>query len=88
MLKLLGSNWEAKSGEGLKHLDNFLEANLEAQMVQDEIKIDRELKNVPEAEFENLLNETLYPPLRTRIVIGNKKKIGVIRVKPQTMKIM
>jgi len=57
MLRMLGGNWGAKKGESLKSLDNFLEANLEAQMIQDELKIDSQLENVPDEEFENLLNE-------------------------------
>ena len=46
-------------GASLRIIDNFLEANLEAQMIQDELNIDKDLENVPEEEFEALLNETL-----------------------------
>lgn len=46
-------------GGSLRIIDNFLEANLEAQMIQDELNIDKDLENVPEEEFEALLNETL-----------------------------
>ena len=44
----------------LFNIDNFLEANLDAQLIHDEIKIDRELENVPEEEMEFLLNQTLF----------------------------
>ena len=59
MLRLLGGNWEAKMGENLKILDNFLEANLDAQLIQDELRMDQEIENVPEEEFESLLNEII-----------------------------
>ena len=43
----------------LKILDNFLDANLDAQLIHDEIKIDSELEKVPDKDLECLLKDFL-----------------------------
>ena len=43
----------------MKTLDNFLEANMDAQLIHDEIKIDSELEKVPDKDLESLLKDFL-----------------------------
>ena len=45
--------------ENMKTLDNFLEANLDAHLIHDELKIDAGLEEVPEKAMESLLNDFL-----------------------------
>ena len=61
MLRILGGNPQNYNfnPENMKTLDNFLEANLDAQLIQDEIKIDSELEKVPDKDLECLLNDFL-----------------------------
>ena len=61
MLRILGGNPlnHNFNPENMKTLDNFLEANLDAQLIQDEIKIDSELEKVPDKDLECLLNDFL-----------------------------
>ena len=37
--------------QDLKEIDNFLEANLDAKLVQDEVEINRMIDSLPEEEF-------------------------------------
>ena len=61
MLRILGGNPlnHNFNPENMKTLDNFLEANLDAQLIHDEIKIDSELEKVPDKDLECLLKDFL-----------------------------
>lgn len=61
MLRILGGNPQNYNfnPENMKTLDNFLEANLDAQLIHDEIKIDSELEKVPDKDLESLLKDFL-----------------------------
>jgi len=61
MLRILGGNPlnHNFNPEYMKTLDNFLEANMDAQLIQDEIKIDSELEKVPDKDLECLLKDFL-----------------------------
>ena len=61
MLRILGGNPQNYNfnPENMKTLDNFLEANLDAQLIHDEIKIDSELEKVPDKDLESLLLKAL-----------------------------
>ena len=45
--------------DNMRILDNFLEANLDAHLIHDEIKIDADLEKVPEKNMESLLKDFL-----------------------------
>ena len=45
--------------KNMKILDNFLDANLDAQLIHDEIRIDSELEKVPDKDLESLLLKAL-----------------------------
>ena len=61
MLRILGGNPPNSNfnPENMKILDNFLEANLDAHLIHDEIKIDADLEKVPEKNMESLLRDFL-----------------------------
>ena len=61
MLRILGGNPlnHNFNPENMKTLDNFLEANLDAQLILDELKIDSELEKVPDKDLECLLRDFL-----------------------------
>ena len=61
MLRILGGNplnYNFDPGN-MKILDNFLEANLDAQLIHDEIKMDSKLMKVPDKDLESLLEDFL-----------------------------
>ena len=61
MLRILGGNPLNYNfnPENMMILDNFLEANLDAHLIHDEIKIDADLEKVPEKNMESLLRDFL-----------------------------
>ena len=61
MIRILGGNPlnQNFNSENMKTLDNFLEANLDAHLIHDELKIDAGLEEVPEKAMESLLNDFL-----------------------------
>ena len=61
ILRIFGGNSINNSfnPENMKILDNFLDANLDAQLIQDEIRIDSELEKVPDKDLESLLLKAL-----------------------------
>ena len=61
MIRILGGNPlnQNFNPENMKTLDNFLEANLDAHLIHDELKIDAGLEEVPEKAMESLLNDFL-----------------------------
>ena len=42
---------EPANSDQTKHIDNFLEAHLDAKLIQDEMKINENIGNLTDAEF-------------------------------------
>ena len=51
MLNKLKTGTRQDEDHDLKEIDNFLEANLDAKLVQDEVEINRMIDSLPEEEF-------------------------------------
>ena len=52
-MEILRTNWQFND-EGQKCVDNFLEASLDATLVMDELKMNREIESMTEEEMERI----------------------------------